>query len=138
MKLLQATQVQTSLGLTCSMKNKQFRAQLKIRDILTSYQSMYDEHIKYVWIYLAFVLRFLLFLSFLFFLIFFFIINYHVNHFFFAKYIIICHNCTLKNSLSMTVTWIFVQVVYLIGNPQHFSPRSPAMNLRGGAMREGL
>ncbi|XP_078312753.1 uncharacterized protein LOC111132950 isoform X2 [Crassostrea virginica] len=29
-------------------------------------------------------------------------------------------------------------VVYLTGNPRHFSKRSPAMNPRGGATREGL
>ena len=65
------------------------------------------------------------FLSFLFLLLLLFLLLklWCQSYFFFAKCIITWHDCTLKNSLSMTVTWIIVQVVYLTGNPRHFSPR---------------
>ena len=48
------------------------------------------------------------------------------NHIILPKSIITYHNCTLKNSLSMAITWIIVEVVNLMGNSQHFSPRCPA------------
>ena len=46
------------------------------------------------------------------------------------------HKTAPLNSLSMAIIWVIVD--YITGYQRHFSPRSPAMNPRGEATREGL